>query len=147
MRRKSMFWNKSSEMPTAAWITLLIRISVGPMFLVYGLGKLARYTDTLDFISAGFIESWLPHWLVLTAAGMIPILETLIGLSLTLGLKYRWGLLALGALMALLIFGLAVQGNHEVVARNLMFLLVTIFGLRASGENPFSLDKYLKLDK
>lgn len=142
-----MFWKKSSEMPTAGWITLLIRISMGPIFLVFGIGKLARYTDTLDFISAGFIETWLPHWLVLTAAGLIPIVETLIGLSLILGLKYRWGLVALGALMAILVFGLAVQGNHEVVARNLLFLIIAIFGLQASHENPYSLDKYLKLDK
>ncbi len=134
-------------MPTAAWITLLIRISMGPIFLVFGIGKLARYTDTLDFISAGFLESWIPHWLALTAAGLIPILETLIGLSLTLGLKYRWGLVSLGALMALLMFGMAVQGNHEVVARNLLYMIIAIIGLQASGENPYSLDRYLKLDK
>lgn len=142
-----MFWKKSSDLTTAAWISLLIRISMGPIFLVFGIGKLVRYTDTLDFISAGFIETWLPHWLVITSAGLIPIVETLVGLSLVLGLRYRWGLIAMGSLMALLMFGLAVQGNHEVVARNSVYLIIAVIGLHVSDENPYSLDRYLKLDK
>lgn len=118
-------------------------MTFGPLFLFMGIGKMISYSDTVGYLQAGFVDTWLPKLLVAPLAYGIPFWEVLIGVLLTLGLWYRAGLMVLAALMAALIFGLAVQSNHEVVGRNLAYVIIVIFALKNSHENPFSLDSLL----
>ncbi|MBN4057126.1 DoxX family membrane protein [bacterium AH-315-J21] len=132
---------KPTQLPTAALITALIRLTLGPLFIVYGWSKLSRLNDTVDMLRSGFADTWLPLGLVTAVAYLIPFWEALIGLSLLLGLYYRWGLVATGVLLSVLTFGLAVQGDYELISRNLIYLIFVFFGLKYSGDCHWSLDR------
>ena len=127
-----------------AFVTLLTRFILGPLMLQFGLSKVARYSVTVDRLRGGFVETWLPMKLVTAVAWVIPAWETAIGALLLLGLWYRWGLIAMGALLVVLTFGLVVQGAGDVVAQNLLYVLLLFFAYKQSESNPFSLDSLLR---
>lgn len=122
------------------FVTLACRLTLGALMLQYGVRLAADYTVTVQRLRAGFVETWLPIDLVTAVAYLIPAWQIAVGASLVLGLWYRWGLTALAALLCLMTFGLAVQGDGEGVARNLIYLLVVFFAYRNAESNPFSLD-------
>jgi len=128
-------------------ITLLIRFTLGPIFLAYGIHKLGGYSITAKRIGAGFVETWLPMWLVQPVALAIPIWELLVGILLILGLFYRISLIATSIFIAILTFGLAIQGNAEVVGRNLIFVVTLAIAFHNSDDNPYSLDTLRKPKK
>lgn len=134
---------EKAPLPVSAWITVLIRLTLGPLFLVYGGSKLIRLVDTVDMLRAGFADTWLPLGLVTAVAYVIPFWEALIGLSLFLGFYYRWGLISAGVLLSVLTFGLAVQGEYELISRNLIYLIFVFFGLSNAGDCRLSIDRAL----
>ncbi len=135
--------DQTNNANTKAIITALIRFTLGPLFLVYGFSKLVRLVDTVDMLRSGFADTWLPLGLVTVVAYVIPFWEALIGVSLLLGFYYRWGLVASGALLSVLTFGLAVQGDYELISRNLIYLIFVFFGLSNAGDCRWSIDKAL----
>jgi thiosulfate dehydrogenase (quinone) large subunit len=135
--------DQSNSANTSAIITTLIRLTMGPLFLVYGGSKLVRLVDTVDRLRAGFADTWLPMNLVTAVAYSIPFWEALVGLSLILGWYYRPGLIAAGTLLAVLTFGLAVQGDYELISRNLIYLIFIFFGLNHADDCRWSVDRAL----
>ncbi len=135
--------DQTNSANTKAIITALIRLTLGPLFLVYGGSKLARLVDTVDMLRAGFANTWLPLSIVTPVAYAIPFWEALIGISLLLGFFYRYGLIAAGVLLAVLTLGLAIQGDYELISRNLIYLIFVFFGLNNSSDCRWSIDKAL----
>ena len=126
------------------FVTLLTRLILGPMFLWYGIRKMLDWEQSVRVIRAGFVETWLPIDLVTGYTYVLPVWEALVGALILLGLYYRVGLLLCAALMATLIFGLAVQGNAEVVGRNMIYALALFFAYKHADENPLSIDALLR---
>ena len=123
------------------WISLLIRLMFGLIFLAHGLEKLIDYKDTVETIAETFDETWLPLMVVRPFLYILPFIEAVIGISYLIGFRYRATLVSTGILLAILTFGLAVRGDFEPVSRNLVYFFILLIGLWQSDENRFCVSR------
>ena len=77
-----------------------------------------------------FAKTPLPQWMVLPYANVIPWVELAMGLLFLVGLKQRAALVAGCLLIISLDVGLMLQGKHEDVGRNLLFLFAMLLALQ-----------------
>ncbi len=124
-------------MTSSVLITLIIRLVLGLVFLGWGTDKLLHLSESYTYLTSGFEKSWIPSFLVYAWAAIMPFLETLLGISFLIGFRYRIALVVAGIFMAVITFGLVVQGQASVVASNLVYVLVIIAGLHFSDHNKF----------
>ncbi len=128
-------------MTNAHWITLLIRFSLGIIFVAHGIGKVMSYPQSPTGIIEGFAETWLPGFVVIPFAYALPFVELLVGLMFLAGYQYLLALIVTGALLAVLSFGKVVQGQPQGVGPNLTYLLVVLVGVYFSDSNRWKLGK------
>ncbi len=128
-------------MTNAHWITLLIRFSLGIIFVAHGIGKVMTYPQSPTGIIEGFAETWLPGFVVIPFAYALPFVELLVGLMFLAGYQYLLALIVTGALLAVLSFGKVVQGQPQGVAPNLTYLLVVLAGIYFADSNRWKLGK------
>lgn len=120
----------------ASWSTLFLRLGVGVIFLVHGVGKLFNLGPAALGISgtAGFFGS-LAIPLPLFFAWVVALVETFGGLAVLLGVLTRYAalLLAIDMLVALLVFHLPkgfsiLNGGYEFVLLLLLSCVSLFFG-------------------
>lgn len=121
----------------ASWSTLSLRLGVGIIFLVHGVGKLFAIGPTALGISGTanfFAGLGIPA--VMFFAWVVALVETLGGVALLLGIftRYAAALLAVDMLTALLVFHLPkgfsiLNGGYEFV----LLLLLANLSLFLSG--------------
>lgn len=119
---------------------LLLRVTVGVLFLFNGLGKLLRGLDTYV---AGMHEQYatsLPSFYVIPFAYVMPFAEIAVGTLLAIGLFTRHALLGAGLLMIAVTYGAVMQPDpagavDAVVIATVVFLLSWFV-----GEDAHSLD-------
>ncbi len=128
-------------MTNAHWITLLIRFSLGIIFVAHGIGKVMSYPQSPTGIIEGFAETWLPGFVVIPFAYALPFAELLVGLMFLAGYQYLLALIVTGALLAVLSFGKVVQGQPQGVGPNLTYLLVVLVGVYFAEANRWKLGK------
>lgn len=75
--------------PNLDWASLLMRVSLGGMFFLHGIGK--PLIVGMVQISQGFIEKGFPVWTNYAAT----LIEIIGGLMLVLGIYSRWAAVAL----------------------------------------------------
>jgi len=124
-------------MTKSIWISLLIRLMFGLIFIVYGLEKILAYESSVSNMAATFSDTWLPLFLVYGFMYILPFIEISLGIAYLIGFKYRVTLLVTGILLTLLTFGLAVRGEFEPVSRNLVYFFILLIGLWHSDETRF----------
>jgi len=120
------------------WIAILIRLIFGLVFLAYGLDKLIHFDTTVNTMVSNFRGTWIPGILVRGFVFILPFAELGLGVLYLIGYRYRETLIATGVLMALLTFGLAVRGEADGVARNLVYFFILLIGLWHSEANRFA---------
>ncbi|MEK6809465.1 MAG: DoxX family protein [Nanoarchaeota archaeon] len=121
----------------ALWSTLFLRLGVGVIFLVHGVGKLLNIGPTALGISGTanfFVSLGIPA--AIFFAVVVALVETFGGVALLLGIFTRYAalLLALDMLTALLVFHLPkgfsiLNGGYEFV----LLLLLANISLLLSG--------------
>ncbi len=120
----------------------LLRVTVGVMFLFYGVGKLLR---GIGGFTGGMVErfagSFLPTFLVEPFAYVLPFAEVAIGTLLVLGLFNVPTLTLAGLLMLALTFGAVVLADPPTAAQNVTFALVIFVLLWLAEHNAYSLDR------
>lgn len=123
------------------WGAFLFRFSLGMLSLVAGVDKFIAKGDPFSFFTnfinpqaatAGFrgylqkqfAESWLPSLITVPFGYVLPYAEVVIGLLIMLGL-FRFFFLLLGSLVMLVLsFGMMVVGQHDIVARNMLYVFM-----------------------
>jgi uncharacterized membrane protein YphA (DoxX/SURF4 family) len=128
-------------MSSSPWITLLVRFTLGIVFLAHAINKLSDYSGTVVGIAGRFSEAWLPTFSVSMFAYVLPVWELAVSVLLLLGLWYRGTLIATGVLIALLTFGQVAQGNPAGAAGNLAYFIVILIGLHSSDSNRWAVGK------
>lgn len=92
------------------WV--ILRIVIGSVFLVSGLGKLlSPYQNFLYVIQA---YQFLPSWIEVLAAQIFPWIELLVGVFVFLGLWTSWSLRG-----ALVLFGIFVVTVGQALLRGI----------------------------
>src|SRR5262245_10942717 len=100
----------------------LLRISIGNIFLFYGIEKLfSGVTHFSRGMEKEFAQTWLPPMLVHFFAICLPFLEVTFGTLLIFGLLTRLSLIGTALLMVSLTMGTLLLGDSNGVALNLIY--------------------------
>ena len=121
----------------------LTRGTYGVIFLFYGIGK---FMGGLSNFVGGMNQQFsgkLPAFMVMPFAYAIPFCETISGVLIVLGLFTRLGLTLSGLLLIGLTFGVVMLGHPDVVAHNLIYVLVNFVLLWFADLNSFSADQLI----
>ena len=128
--------------------TLLIRFSIGMLFLIAGLNKFfgeGGPAGAANWIISDFKDTILPSFVVVPFAYVLPYLEALIGVVLIIGVLTPCAFTVSGLLLIVLAFGMAIKQQHAVVANNLNYAFIAAIGLWLSGrDNRYSLGALFK---
>jgi thiosulfate dehydrogenase [quinone] large subunit len=120
----------------------LLRVTVGMMFLFFGVGKLLGGVGGFaSGMTEGFADTFLPSPLVGLFVYVLPFAEVAIGALLVLGLFNVATLTLTGLLVLALTFGKVVQFDPPTVAHNITLALVIFVLLWATEHNGYSLDR------
>ena len=121
----------------------LLRVTVGVIFLFYGIGKfmggIANFVGGMNQEFSGK----LPAFMVMPFAYAIPFAETTCGALILFGLFTRAGLILSGLLLIGLTFGVVMLGQAPTVAHNLQYALVNFVLLWFVDLNRYSIDSLL----
>src|SRR5712691_2277310 len=121
----------------------LMRITLGVIFLFYGIGK---FMGGISNFVGGMNQQFsgkLPAAMVMPFAYFIPFAETISGALILFGLFTRVGLTLSGLLLVGLTFGVVMLGQAPTGAHNLQYVLVNSVLLWLIDLNRFSFDSLL----
>jgi thiosulfate dehydrogenase [quinone] large subunit len=118
----------------------LLRMPVGLLFLVAGIGKVGNLAGFGGYIRREFGDTFLAGPLLEVFIYVLPFVEVLVGVALVLGLLTRPALVAAGLTLIVLFFGKAVVQDYAVCAQNAIYIFMTVFALRTAEHNLFSVD-------
>src|SRR2546423_5733692 len=122
----------------------LLRVTVGVIFLFYGIGK---FMGGLSNFVGGMNQRFsgkLPAAMVMPFAYVIPFCEVTAGALILLGLFTRVGLTISGLLLIGLTFGVVMLGDAPTVAHNLQYALINFVLLWFVDLNRYSIDGLLR---
>lgn len=126
------------------WAFLLLRLSLGLLFLIAGFGKFhGGYSSAVNGIVGMFAsneENWLPIFMIKPYAYILPFVEVAFGALLVVGFLTRPVLVLTGLTLLSLAFGMMVAGNHGTVANNLVYVAMAAAAMGLSEFNRYSID-------
>ena len=102
----------------------LLRITVGVMFLFFGIGKFMGGVGNFAGGMAQHFAGKLPAALVLPFGYVLPFAEVTFGALILLGLFNVLALSLSGLLLVALTFGTVMLGDAPTVAHNVQYALV-----------------------
>ncbi|MBS1511325.1 MAG: hypothetical protein JST86_10830 [Bacteroidetes bacterium] len=120
---------------------LMIRVALGLNILMHGITRLGSKTVFFrQVLQKEFEDTLLPAFLVTHFSRALPILETITGTLLLLGLFSGVAIYSGAAVMLLLIFGKALKSDWQTVS--LQMIYVAFYAALAGGLsfNRYSLD-------
>jgi len=118
----------------------LLRITLGVIFLFFGIGKFIGGISTFVGGMNQHFTGHLPSMMVTPFAYVLPFGEVIAGTLILFGLFTRVGLIISGLLLIGLTFGTVMLGDAPTVAHNLQYALVNFVLLWFSDLNRFSID-------
>jgi thiosulfate dehydrogenase (quinone) large subunit len=119
----------------------LLRITVGVMFLFFGIGKFMGGVGNFAGGMAQHFAGKLPSALVLPFSYVLPFAEVTLGALILLGLFNVLALSLSGLLLVALTFGTVMLGDAPTVAHNVQYALVNFVLLSFADYNGYSVDR------
>jgi len=124
---------------------VLLRITIGVVFLFYGIGKFTMGRAVLvNGLVQQFAKTPLPPGLVRVFGNVIPFAEVILGLCVLFGVFTTIALALMGILLIALTFGMVLVPNPSIVANNLIYCVIVFLLLYLAEYNTFSLERLWK---
>jgi thiosulfate dehydrogenase [quinone] large subunit len=120
--------------------TLLLRLFLGMMFLMAGLGKLPNLPGFYQYIEKEFGNTFLAGPLLTAFSHTLPFVEVTVGVLLVLGLMTRPTLVVTALTLLTLFFGKLVARDGQTSAFIALYFLIVMYALRHAESNKFSVD-------
>lgn len=111
---------------------------------MHGLTRIPRFGDFKGYLTKEFANSPLPPGLVDVSAIGIVAAESVIGVLLLLGLFQRVALLAGGALMLMLLFGVCLIWNWNAAGAQMVYVIFFAGLLATLKYDRWSVDAWRK---
>jgi len=121
---------------------LILRLAVGMTFFMAGLSKVLNYPGVIENLKGGFMETWMPGFLLNIFLYPLPFIELGLGALIVLGLFTRFALYLTGLLMLVLNFGLLARGDNAGAAKNIPFIVIIALDIMLINYNKYSLDNW-----
>jgi len=126
--------------PDISLAHLLARLALGLNIAMHGLTRIPRFGDFKGYLAKEFAGSPLPPALVEVSAIAIVAAESVIGVLLLLGLFQRQALIAGGALMLMLLFGVCLIWNWNAAGSQMVYVIFFAGLLATLKYDKWSLD-------
>lgn len=125
----------------------LVRITIGVNMLGHGLVRLPKIDAFATWMTKDFEQSWLPASMVHTFGTVLPFLEFILGIFLTLGIfTYRASIVG-GLLIAALIFGSSTIENWEAMGMQMIYALFFAILVSQTKFNYLAIDSLFNKKK
>jgi thiosulfate dehydrogenase [quinone] large subunit len=121
----------------------ILRVTLGINICLHGVQRFPQ----LGAFAGGVIKQFhgiLPAAVVVPYANGLPFAEAIVGALLIAGAAQRVSLVASALLMASLTFGIALRGEHEVLAEQLGYEIVYALLLASLTWDRFSVDAVIR---
>jgi thiosulfate dehydrogenase [quinone] large subunit len=123
----------------------LLRIAIGVNFAGHGLIRFHIGLSRFASSTAGHLSnSPLPHGFVLGFLQVVPVIETVVGIALVLGVLTRSVLVVSALLMIALTIGVTSNQQWDVASEQLIYSLVLFVLLFLYEHNQLSVDRLLR---
>lgn len=122
----------------------ILRLALGVNIFLHGTSRiLFGYTKFVQETMAQFIHSGLQPWNVEALGYAIPLIETVVGTLLILGLATRFALILGSFLIMVLIFGMSLLQKWEIVGLQMNYVFFYSLLLFLIEWNEYSADRLL----
>lgn len=124
----------------------VFRLTLGINTLIHGAGRIfgAGAGAFAAKTASEFAGTPLPGGLVHLFLTVLPVVETMLGLFITVGLLTRWALTLGGLLIAALVFGTALRSDWSTVGVQMIYAITYYLLLTNLDDNHFSVDTLLR---
>ena len=124
-----------------------LRIVLGVNFFNHGFTRLGDIPGFAQSMVDMFQDTFVPEVLVRVPAMLVPIVESIGGLLVTLGLLTQAALITLFGLMIVLMYGVTLIQNWDAAGSQLIYCLVLFILIAGNSFNTFSLDSIISRRK
>ena len=130
---------KSSDLALAH---LGLRLLIGVNFFNHGFTRIGNIPGFVEETVKTLAGSYFPEPLVRINAFLVPIIELVVGILITLGLATRLALVVTFGLMVMLMMGVTSVQNWQAAGSQLVYGIVLFILLATCQYNIFSLDSW-----
>lgn len=124
---------------------LLFRLSMGANMLFHAVNRFYYgQTNFKNWMVTEFEPTFIPNFTTASFALLLPYAECLVGISLLLGLKTKWGLIAGSIIITLLIIGSCLINKWDWVGLQMVYAICFYLMFEKFEENNLSIDKLLR---
>lgn len=121
----------------------LLRIIVGVNYFNHGFTRIASIPNFVQSMVEQFQDTFIPGFLVAINAALVPPVELIVGLLITIGLFTRAALVACLILMLVLMYGVTLLQNWSTASSQLIYDVILALLLAGVGYNSISVDRWL----
>ena len=137
MKQSEALWLRRRDIILAY---TLLRIVLGVNFFNHGFTRLGNIPGFAQSMVDMFQNTFVPEVLVRVPAMLVPVVELIGGLLVTLGLFTQPALITLFGLMIVLMYGVTLIQNWDAAGSQLIYCLVLFILVAGNSFNTFSLD-------
>jgi thiosulfate dehydrogenase (quinone) large subunit len=119
-----------------------LRLLLGVNFFNHGFTRIGNIPGFVEETVKTLEGSYFPEPLVRINAFIVPIVELVVGILITLGLATRLALVVTFALMVMLMMGVTSVQNWQAASSQLVYGIVLFILLATCQYNVFSLDSW-----
>jgi thiosulfate dehydrogenase [quinone] large subunit len=123
---------------------LLLRVLIGVNFFNRGVIRVGDIPGFVDYTVGELANSYFPEFLVRINSYLVPPVELVVGVLITVGLATRGALIATFVLMIILKLGVTSVENWGAAQSMLIYGIVLFILLAGSSFNIFSLDYWMR---
>lgn len=123
---------------------LLLRVLIGVNYFNHGFTRIFNIPGFAEDTVKNLANSYFPEFLVRINSYLVPPVELIVGVLITLGLATRSALIATFILMIILKLGVTSVQNWGAATSMLSYGIVLFILLAGTSFNIYSLDRWLK---
>ncbi|HHP7244635.1 MAG TPA: DoxX family protein [Elainellaceae cyanobacterium] len=139
------------KLPQALWLRrrdlviayTLLRIVIGVNYFNHGFTRLGNIPGFANSMVGLFQDTFVPEALVRAPATLVPIIEFIVGILITLGLATQAALVTTFGLMIVLMYGVTLLQNWDSASSQLIYCLVLFLLIAGNSFNTISLDQVI----
>jgi thiosulfate dehydrogenase [quinone] large subunit len=125
----------------------LLRVLIGVNFFNHGFTRIFNVPGFVDDTVKELANSYFPEFLVRINSYLVPPVELIVGILITIGLATRGALIATLVLMIILMMGVTSIQNWNAATAQLTYGIVLFILLAGNGFNIYSIDNWLNSRK
>lgn len=134
-------WFRRRDLVTAY---TLLRIIIGVNYFNHGFVRIGNIPGFVNSMVETFQDTFVPEALVRAPAALVPIVELVAGLLITVGLATQAALITTFGLMIVLMYGVTLIQNWDAATSQLVYCLVLFILIAANSLNKVSLDQVIE---